>query len=162
MLPNLLYRETVKPDDVSAVRDIVASTGFFYPDEIEIAAELVQERVQKGLPSGYFFLFADDQSRPIGYTCFGPIACTEASYDLYWIAVHNQYRGLGLGKELIRCSEEIIARMGGRRIYIETSSTEKYEPTRAFYLKCGYQIEAVLQDFYHPGDAKVIFVKAVG
>ena len=161
VLKTLSYREEVKPVDPESIRGMVASTGFFKPDEIQVAAELAEERLSKGLPSGYYFLFADLQERAIGYTCFGPIACTGASYDLFWIAVHNEFRGLGLGKELLKRSEESIARLGGRRIYIETSSTELYTPTRSFYLKCGYKIEAILEDFYHPGDGKVIFLKVV-
>jgi hypothetical protein len=46
-------------------------------------------------------------------------------------------------------------------VYVETSSRDQYEPTRRFYLKCGYRVDAVLEDFYAPGDGKVIFVKAL-
>ena len=49
--------------------------------------------------------------------------------------------------------------MGGKGIYLETSSTEKYIPTREFYLRCNYKIEAQIKDFYDDGDDKVIFVK---
>ncbi|MDY6910698.1 MAG: hypothetical protein SWC40_12285, partial [Thermodesulfobacteriota bacterium] len=38
-------------------------------------------------------------------------------------------------------------------------SRSLYEPTRAFYHRCGYARAALLQDFYAPGDHKVIFVK---
>jgi hypothetical protein len=46
-------------------------------------------------------------------------------------------------------------------VYIETSNRPQYEPTRGFYLRCGYRIDAVLEDFYAAGDAKVIYVKAL-
>ncbi len=42
---------------------------------------------------------------------------------------------------------------------IETSAGERYVPTRGFYLKNGYRVEATMADFYSPGDGKVIFVK---
>ncbi|MEW6238540.1 MAG: GNAT family N-acetyltransferase [Candidatus Omnitrophota bacterium] len=161
ILAALSYRETVNPDDADNVGNIVKSTGFFAEDEILIAVELVQERLEKGLPSGYHFLFADLNGRTVGYTCFGPIPATSCSYDLYWIAVHDEFRGMGIGKELLKRTEPLIAKLGGRRIYIETSSRDLYEPTRAFYLKCGYIQEAFLTDFYHPGDSKVIYVKTV-
>lgn len=160
-LDRLIFRDTPWPDDVENVRRIVESTGFFHPEEIDIAAELVRERLAKGLESGYYFLFADWDGEPVGYSCFGPIAATVCSYDLYWIAVHHQYRGKGIGKALLKHSEEEIAQLGGHRVYIETSSTEHYQSTRAFYLKCGYKQEAVLEDFYRPGDAKVIYCKVI-
>jgi len=56
-------------------------------------------------------------------------------------------------------SERIMAGRGARLIYADTSSRPQYEPTRAFYLSCGYVQEAFLADFYAPGDGKVIFVK---
>ena len=155
-------REEVIPEDVEAVWSITASSGFFSDAEIQLAAELVQERLERGESSGYHFLFAEPvrgARRMLGYSCYGPIPCTGGSYDLYWIAVDAEGRGRGLGTELLRHSEERILRLGGRRIYVETSSRSQYEPTRGFYAGRGYRVETVLADFYAPGDGKVIFVK---
>ncbi|MBN1836928.1 MAG: GNAT family N-acetyltransferase [Spirochaetales bacterium] len=158
------FRDTVLGGDVAAVRDIVESSGFFSQAEIQLAAELVQERLERGEASGYHFLFAEPPEtpgRPEGYTCFGVIPCTEVSYDLYWIAVRGGGRGRGVGTVLLRQTEERIRRLGGRRIYVETSSRPQYEPTRLFYASRGYRVETVLEDFYAPGDGKVIFVKEI-
>jgi GNAT superfamily N-acetyltransferase len=155
------FRDDVRPGDSAAVRHIVESTGFFHDHEVEVAVELVDERLAHGLASEYFFVFADDGADTIGYTCYGPIACTVGSYDLYWIAVEGSRRGGGLGRQLLEAAERAIAATGGRRIYIETSSQPLYEPTRQFYLRCGYRVDAILADYYAPGDGKVIFVKAV-
>lgn len=161
-IPCTLRRE-VRRSDVAAVREIVDSSGFFSPAEIDVAVELVEDRFSKGEKSDYRFIFADLNGEPIGYACFGPIACTAGSFDLYWIAVNQPHRGSGLGQRLMRESECAIAldAGGGGRIYVETSSRPQYEPTRRFYLKCGYRIDAVLEDFYAPGDGKVILVKAL-
>jgi D-alanine-D-alanine ligase len=159
-------RTSVRPADSAAVRAIVASTGFFSDAEIDVAVELIDDRLAKGPKSDYHFMFADqkgaDGGPAIGYACYGEIACTVGSYDLYWIAVHNDHRGGGLGRKLMDEAERDIAQRGGRRVYVETSSRAQYEPTRAFYLKCGYHVDATLEDFYAPGDGKVILVKAMG
>jgi GNAT superfamily N-acetyltransferase len=157
----LVLRSDVVPADVDAVRAITESTGFFRPDEIDVAVSLVEERLAKGEESGYHFLFAEEESRTAGYACFGPIACTVGSYDLFWIAVHADFQGKGLGKTLLRDSERAIGELDGRRIYIETSSKPQYAPTRNFYLTCGYTEAAILEDFYAPGDSKVIYVKVI-
>ncbi len=52
-----------------------------------------------------------------------------------------------------------MRRKGARRIYVDTSSSAKYESTRAFYKRNGYKVGAELPDFYRDGDGKVIFVK---
>jgi ribosomal protein S18 acetylase RimI-like enzyme len=153
------FREEVKPEDCESVRRIVESSGFFSPDEVRVAVELVEERLSKGLESGYYFLFAEQHGRVVGYTCFGPIACTKASYDLYWIAVHNDFRGLAIGRQLLLKTLLIIESLGGVRIYVETSSRAQYAPTRSFYNKHGFEKEAVLKDFYDHGDDKIVYSK---
>jgi len=159
--PNLTYRTEVRPEDRQAVRAILESTGFFYPEEIGVAVELVEERLQRGEASGYHFEFAEVVGEVAGYTCYGPIACTRASFDLYWIGVRQEHRRAGLGRRLLARAEEQIRRFGGQRIYVETSSRAQYEPTRRFYLACGYRLEAQLEDFYAPGDGKTIFLKVL-
>lgn len=156
------FRTELRPGDEEAVRSIVASTGFFHDEEIDIAVELVQERRAKGDASGYHFLFLEQGGRVVGYACWGPIPATRSSHDLYWIAVEAGARGRGLGRRMMAATERAIAAAGGTRIYVDTSSRPQYEPTRAFYLACGYEVAADLADFYAPGDGKVIFLKVVG
>ncbi len=149
------------PSDEKWISSIIESSGFFSLQEVEVAVELARERREKGLSSGYHFLFVEKGGEVVGYTCFGPIPCTVHSFDIYWIAVTETLRGLGLGKELLQRSEESIMAMGGKRIYLETSSRAQYEPTHAFYRRCGYREAAVLEDFYSPGDHKIIFLKVL-
>jgi D-alanine-D-alanine ligase len=153
------FRTTVTEKDLLSVRQIAESTGFFYPEEVDTAVELVEDRLLKGPRCGYHFLFAEDAGRTVGYTSFGPIACTKESYDLYWIVVAADYRGKGLGTQLLDASEESIASFGGTRVYIETSGRPDYLPTRAFYLARGYSQIAELEDFYAPGDPKAMYLK---
>ena len=155
----LTFREEVLPGDPVSVRDIVTSTGFFYDHEIAVAVELVEERLRQGLKSGYLFLFAEQGGRTVGYTCFGEIACTVGSYDLYWIAVHGECRSRGIGKVLLQRTEALIAGRKGRAVWVETSGQKKYAATRNFYLRSGYREEAVLKGFYGPDDDKFIYVK---
>jgi GNAT superfamily N-acetyltransferase len=156
------FRYQVLPEDRNVVRRIVDSTGFFYPDEIDMAVELVEANLEQGTESGYHFVFAHDDGRVNGYTCYGPIACTRGSFDLYWIAVDKTYQQQGLGSDLLKQTEQRIRSLGGHRIYIETSARDLYRPTQRFYEACGYEAEAMLKDFYAPGDSKIIYVKNLG
>jgi ribosomal protein S18 acetylase RimI-like enzyme len=155
------FRYDVTPDDRQRVREIVESTGFFNPEETGVAVELVDERLAKGPSSGYHFVFAQQQGRSVGYTCYGPIAGTAGSYDLFWIAVDVSCQRQGLGRILLEESERLVRAEEGRRIYIETSNRGHYVPTRAFYERNGYALEALLKDFYGPGDDKAIYVKSL-
>jgi ribosomal protein S18 acetylase RimI-like enzyme len=159
-LPEIPFRCDVRPGDGETVRAIVTATGYFTSAEVDVAVELVQENLAKGAAaSGYYFIFAESGGRTIAYLCYGPIPCTVSSHNLYWIAVHPDYRGRGLGKTLMREAEKLIRAAGGTRIYIDTSYKAQYEDTRAFYLSLGYELDALLKDFYSPGDDKVIYRK---
>lgn len=160
-LRGITFRVEPAPGDPERVRALVESTGMFHDFELPVAEELVRERLARGEESGYHFLLAERDGRLVGYTCFGPVACTMSSFDLFWIAVHPEMQGKGLGRRLLLDSEKRVRKMGGTRIYIETSHREAYAATRSFYLQCGYGIASVLDDFYAPGDAKAIYCKVL-
>ncbi|MGD8827772.1 MAG: GNAT family N-acetyltransferase [Gammaproteobacteria bacterium] len=155
----LSFRIEPHAADVADVQRLVAATGVFRDAEVWVAGELVAERLAHGLESGYAFLFAEADHRLAGYTCYGRIPLTRASYDLYWIAVAPQYQGRGLGRRLMAETEFLIRDAGGEQVYIETSSRARYRRTRAFYEHCGYQEVAFLADFYAPGDGKKIYCR---
>ena len=152
------FRYEPRPDDVTRLRELVASTGVFRDHEIEIAVELLEERLELGPPSEYEFVFAEEDGQLLGYTCFGPITITQGSYDLYWIAVRKDCQGRGLGKQLLTETLRLIRSLGGRKLYIETSGKPEYAPTRAFYDRSGCKLEATLADFYQVGDDKLMYV----
>lgn len=156
----IIFRKTIRFADPPAIRRITESTGFFYPDEIDITEGIALEHLEKGLSSRYNFLFADtEDGLTIGYACFGLIPCTRRSFDIYWLAVHKEFQGSGVGKRLIASVEESILVLGGKTIYLDTASRPLYEPTRQFYLSCNYIAEARLKEFYDYGDDKIVFVK---
>jgi ribosomal protein S18 acetylase RimI-like enzyme len=159
---SVMFRNSVRESDTEKVASLVTETGFFNAQEVEVAAELLEERLGKGSVSGYHFLIAETPSGEIlGYACFGPIPCTQSSFDLYWIVVHPEAQGQGLGKRLMAACESEIRTLGGTRVYVETSSRDQYHPTRCFYERCGYSLEAELTDFYAPRDDKLVFGKAL-
>ncbi len=158
-LADITWRHGVTAEDEARVRDLVAATGFFTADEVEIAAELVRERVEKGEASGYEFILAEMRGALAGYACYGPIAGSDVSHDLYWIAVQPEWRGRGIGDLVMRRVEVAVRESGGRLLYADTSSSDTYAATRAFYLAQGFREAAMLAGFYRENDGKVIFEK---
>lgn len=157
---SLVFRSEVREKDIAAVEEIVASTGFFSHAEIRLAVELVEERLQKGASSGYFFLFAEDQmGHVLGYSCYGPAPATQSTFELHWIAVHRDAQRYGLGQELLARTEAAIAAEGGVDVYVDTSSRALYRPTQTFYARAGYRLIAELPDYYAPGDGRLVYVK---
>jgi len=154
-------RYELQAQDPARIRHLIDITGFFSAEEVDVAEELAQERLARAAASGYHFVMAEQYGRLVGYTCYGPIACTVGSYDLYWIAVHPDVQGKGLGQRLLQETERLIRQAGGSRIYVDTSQRLQYASTRAFYENAGYRLDAVLKEFYAPGDNKVIYCKSL-
>jgi D-alanine-D-alanine ligase len=155
------YRRRARPADLPALRKLVTATGVFYPEERQIALELLEERLRRGARSGYEFFFAEQDGRLVGYCAWGNVPLTRDSYDLYWIAVAPEAQGRGIGQELMRLAEDAVARKGGGGLYIETSSRAVYARTRRFYRDAGYRQVACLRNFYAPRDHKVVFCKTL-
>jgi ribosomal protein S18 acetylase RimI-like enzyme len=153
----LSWRRRPRPADAAAVGRLCRATGFFNPAECAVARELVQERLAKGLASGYRFWFAEAGERLAGYACYGPVAGAAGSWELYWIAVSPGRQGGGLGRRLLARAAAGARRAGGRRLYAETSSRPQYAPTRGFYRARGFGLAATLPDFYGPGDHKLVY-----
>ena len=158
---NVVLRDELLPSDRVPLERILHESKYFREDEIPVGLELVDDRLAKGAASHYQFIVAAHGNQTVGYCCYGLIACTVHSYDIYWIAVDPPFQRGGVGKKLMMRAEERIRAASGRRIYVETSSKPLYESTRKFYQKCGYTEEAVLAEFYAPGDSKVILCKAL-
>jgi len=143
-------------DDIAA---LCRATGVFTDAEIAVAEELVADRRARGDASDYRFLLADGPEGLAGYACFGPTPCTLSAWDLYWIVVHPRAQGHGLGRALVAAVLDAVRRAGGSRLYAETAGKPLYAPTRAFYAAAGFSLQAVVPDFYAPGDAKQIWLR---
>jgi len=157
---------TIRPlvaADRSGVFRILENAGNFTPAEVGIALELIDEWLELGEHSGYltYVLEARDpeKSEVLGYVCFGPTPLTESTFDLYWIAVDKSKHRGGVGKRLLKFSEEEVLRRGGKMLLIETSSQETYGGTIQFYERTGYELVGKIPEYYKPGDDKLIFAK---
>jgi D-alanine-D-alanine ligase len=149
-----------RSEDRQVVLSFLAETGFFRPDEIDIARELIDSGIAEG-PKGHYQSFvACVNEETVGWVCWGPTPCTLGTFDIYWIGVAPAWQGRGIGRALTNFAEQAITERGGRLFVVETSSREAYVPTRRFYEALGYWEAGRIPDFYGPGDDKVIFLKA--
>ena len=148
-----------RPEDRQVVLSLLAETGFFRPDEIDIAREVLDAALADG-PKGHYQSFvACIKGETVGWICYGPTPCTLGTFDIYWIGVAPAWQGCGIGRALTVFAEQAISQRGGRLLVIETSSRETYRPTRLFYEALGYHEAARIAEFYAPADDKVILLK---
>ena len=151
----LLQREDREP-----IENLLRATDVFSDEEIDVAIELIQICLEDAQQEDYeIFSYVNNDQQVAGYVCIGPTPSTQGTFDLYWIAVSPAVHGTGVGSELLRFAEEHIRAKGGRLLIAETSSTPKYEKTRAFYKRKGFEQQACIKDYYKSGDDLVIYGK---
>lgn len=147
------------PSDRSRVGEIVRATRVFRPEEVAIALEVFDGAVTKPGVDYHALGAYDDLGLLLGFTCYGNTPCTEATWDLYWIAVDPGGHRRGVGRALMEAAEHAIARANGRLLVVETSSRPEYGPTRAFYEALAYRATARIPDFYAAGDDLIVYTK---
>ncbi|WP_316015546.1 GNAT family N-acetyltransferase [Roseobacter sp. HKCCA0434] len=97
----------------------------------------------------------------VGLVFCVPEPLTEGTWNMRALAIRPDMQGRGLGRALVTAAEGRLRADGARLMIVDTSGTEGFAATRAFYARVGYEAEARLRDFWAPGDDKVTFRKAL-
>ena len=147
------------PTDTPALLALAEATGVFKPQEIVALNEVLDDYHETMAAFGHRCFLFEEEGAVRGFVYHAPAAMTDRTWYLYWIAVTRQTQAKGIGGQLLRYVEDDIRHRHGRILFIETSSLPHYELTRKFYLKNGYEQEAVLRDYYAEGDGMVVFRK---
>ena len=153
-----MIRGTI-PEDTATLVALADGTGVFKPHEMQALQEVLDDYHASNREEGHCSITYEQHGHIAGFAYYAPAAMTEHTWYLYWIAVTRQTQAKGIGGQLLRYVEDDIRHRHGRILFIETSSLPHYELTRKFYLKHGYEQEAVLRDYYAEGDGMVVFRK---
>jgi ribosomal protein S18 acetylase RimI-like enzyme len=157
--PPLLIRPISAADREPILR-ILVETGMFTDQEVSIALELLDTVLTQPEQQDYVINVCEIVG-PVGYYCIGPTPATVGTFDLYWIAVDPVTQGRGIGAALVAHAEGVVRDRGGRLILAETSSQAKYQGTREFYRRRGYDQLTLIRDYYSPGDDLIVFGKYI-
>jgi len=149
----------LRASDVGPLAAILGACGLFRADEVEVGREVLEEAARDGEAGHYRVLVAERDGRALGWSCHGRVPMSDASFDLYWIAVQPEAQGQGIGAKLLDEVEARVRAAGGRWLLAETSDCAAYRATRAFYRARGYRALGLVPDFYRPRDGRTTFGK---
>lgn len=147
------------PNDTHALVAVTAATGFFKPMEVDTLHHVMSDYFELNQAEGERCFVREEDGSIVGFVFYAPEPMTEGSWSLWWIVVGPNLQGKGIGRELLQFVEDDVRGHGARVLWVETSGLSHYEPTRRFYLKNGYEVEATLRDYYAEGDHQVLFRK---
>ena len=148
------------PEDSAAVIDLVIAAEMFSNDDAGFLEGMLADYFDGNKDEGHVCVI-DDEDGPLGVAYYQPEPAADRVWDLTMIAVRPVRQGQGRGAAMLRHVEEDLRARGGRLLLVETSSLPQYDRTRAFYVKCGYEEEARVRDYWAAGDDLVVFRKAL-
>jgi ribosomal protein S18 acetylase RimI-like enzyme len=158
-----MIRPTAR-EDVPRLLELAAATGVFMRYDLETLDGVLADYFAPSDPDAngaeqHVCVTCEDAGRIVGFVYFAETEFADRTWFVWWIAVEKGTQGRGVGRRLLAHAEDDARGRGGRVMFIETSGTAAYEPTRRFYVRNDYDREAVLRDYYRDGDDKVVFRK---
>ena len=139
---------------------LAEASGLFQPHELEELGRVLADYFEGDLDRAHFWL-ADDDGGLVSVAYCVPEVVTTGTWNLLFIAVHPDRQGQGRGTGLLRRVEQTLAERGVCVLFVETSGTNAFERTRAFYRKHGFNEHGRVQEYYGEGDDKVIYRKVL-
>ncbi|WP_372574596.1 GNAT family N-acetyltransferase [Ruegeria jejuensis] len=146
-----------RPEDIPSLQRVLQETGLFPP---EMLPEMIEGFFSDADPSDLWLTCEQDET-PVGLCYAAPEELADGTWNMLALAVLPVSQGKGCGAAIVTHLEETLRARGQRILIADTSGTESFARTRAFYARRGYEEEARIRDFWAPGDDKVTFRKAL-
>lgn len=143
--------------DIPAMKLVLDRTGLF---PSEMLPDMLSSFLS-GSGSDEVWMTAEVEGEVIGFCYAAPEMMTEGAWNMLAIAVLPDRQGTGAGSALVAELENRLRAEGQRLLIADTSGTEEFARTRAFYRRNGYTEEARVRDFWAEGDDKVTFWKSL-
>jgi GNAT superfamily N-acetyltransferase len=145
-------------DDASRIREIIYQSSVFTSDEeYEILHTIEHYTLYPEGDELLTYVYTVD-GRVAGFVSFG-LGLGNKTYEVYWICVSLSHQGNGIGARLLAFAEAYALHAGARILFVETSSKREYCRARTLYEHGGYEVSAVVRDYFDDGDDKVIYSK---
>lgn len=141
--------------DVPALQTVLDQTELF---PSEMLPGMIEGFLEADAPED-LWLTCEADGVAIGLCYARPEMLADGTWNMLAIAVRPDCQGKGAGAAMAKHLEDMLRQDDQRVLIVDTSGTDAFSQTRAFYAKNGYTEEARIRDFWAPGDDKVIFWK---
>ncbi len=100
-----------------------------------------------------------ENEKVIGYIDLRRHEFADGGYYSDWFAVHKDYRGKGIGSNMLSEVEKFAKSINARYILIETGDIDFYIRTRNFYEKNGFKQVGHIPEYYYKNWGMYIYQK---
>ena len=148
--------------DVAQIRDLAVDNAMFAPEDLGAFDDALSGYLDGSLDAHQWIVAEGAAGDISGAAYYAPEPFADRVWNLYFLAVHPDRHGTGIGHFLVAHIENSLRDAGetvARVLIVETSSTSPYQPARSFYEREGFNREALIREFYGPDDNKIIFWK---
>ena len=164
VVPDLLPVRAATASDIEQIRALATGNGMFAPDAMSGFDGMLSGYLDGSLEGHEWVVVESSTGLLVGAAYFAPEPFGDRVWNLYFIAVHPDHHGTGTGRALLARVEGTLRSRGegvARVLIVETSSDAAFAQARSFYVARGFANEAVIREFYGPGDDKVVFWKSL-
>lgn len=147
--------EPTKRKNMAALQAVIEGTELFPSDMLP----QMLDGFLLGADNPDIWLTCHLDGRVVGFCHAIPETLADGVWNMLAIAVLPKAQGHGCGQALMQYLEANFRAYKQRVLIADTSGTEAFAQTRAFYRKNGYTEEACIRDFWAVGDDKIVFWK---
>ena len=150
--------------DVEQIRALAIGNGMFAPEDMDGFDEGLNGYLSGALAGHRWLVAAGLGGRVVAAAYVAPEPFGDRVWNLYFLAADPSRHRRGAGSALVRHVERSLRHEGdavARVLIVETSSSGSYEGAREFYASRGFDREAVIREFYGPGEDKIVFWKSL-
>ena len=148
--------------DVEHIRALAIGNGMFAPEDMGGFDDGLNGYLDDSLDGHRWIVATGVGGRLEGAAYYAPEPFGDRVWNLYFLAVDPAHHRRGAGSALVQHVEQALRVEGdesARVLIVETSSSAAYEGARRFYASRDFDREAVIREFYGPGEDKVVFWK---
>lgn len=154
-LMKILFRAMKKRDMKYCIKIVLNSEPW---KTLRITKNEILMSLSEGMKNGKTIVATIDK-KVVGFVVFYPKGAFPLGGYIKLVAVDNDFRRKGIGKELIKKAEEVIFKYWPN-VFLLVSSFNK--PAQKFYHSLGYRKVGEIPDFIIAGCSEIIMRKTIG
>ncbi|WP_319776868.1 GNAT family N-acetyltransferase [Maridesulfovibrio sp.] len=153
----------LNPEDTEEILELAACCQTIPQEKLEMLEQSVwEEAYNTSLPFSTFIrahVVNGDEQPLCGFAYFGTIADMEDCYELYLVAVDEEFRNIGIGAALVDEIERQISAADGSTIFCEVPDSRAHENSENFLQATGFSRQNRHYRFFIPEKGNAVYAK---